>query len=172
MRVILWMAMAGGMLMTVGALNAQTSPKSSAATQPAVKSLPADQMLNRMLAPGGTSAQPLEPTIEDKAAPRSAAVAPGGAVGSVLREGTFVVDRLGRFAQTSDGQQMEFHFESDGQSMQDPPMAVLPNLKLMGIEQVLESSRHDMRFRITGMVTEYRGHNYILLEKAVVVPQD
>lgn len=172
MRAIVWMAVAGGIMLSVGALNAQTSPKPPAATQPAAKPLPADQMLNRMLAPGGSAARPIEPVTEDAPAPRTSAVAPGGAVGSVLREGTFVVDRLGRFAQAADGQQMEFHFESDGQAMQDPPMAVLPNLKLMGIEQVLESSRHDMRFRITGMVTEYRGHNYILLEKAVVVPQD
>lgn len=172
MRAMRWMAVAGGLMVMVGALQAQTATTKPASTQPAAKSLPADQMLNRMLAPGGTAAQPLMPAKEEAASPRTAAVAPGGAVGSVLREGTYVVDRLGRFAQGADGQQMEFHFESDGQALGDPPMAVMPNLKLMGIEQVLESSRHDMRFRITGMVTEYHGHNYILLEKAVVVPEN
>ena len=52
----------------------------------------------------------------------------------------------------------------------DPPVIILPNLKLMQMESAVGGSNRDLRFRITGMVTEYRSRNYILLEKVVVVP--
>jgi hypothetical protein len=54
--------------------------------------------------------------------------------------------------------------------MQDPPVVILPNLKLMGMEQAVKNSSRDLKFSITGMVTEYNGRNYVLLEKVVVVP--
>jgi hypothetical protein len=38
------------------------------------------------------------------------------------------------------------------------------------MEDAANAINRDLRFRITGMVTEYRGRNYVLLEKAVVVP--
>ena len=49
-------------------------------------------------------------------------------------------------------------------------MLILPNLKLMSMESAVTSADRDLRFRVTGMVTEYRGRNYVLLEKVVVVP--
>jgi hypothetical protein len=49
-------------------------------------------------------------------------------------------------------------------------MVILPNLRLMQMEESVTSSNRDLKFRVTGMVTEYRGRNYILLEKALVVP--
>lgn len=54
--------------------------------------------------------------------------------------------------------------------MKDPPVLILPNLKLMAMENAVSSANRDLRFRVTGMVTEYRGRNYVLLEKVVVVP--
>jgi hypothetical protein len=38
------------------------------------------------------------------------------------------------------------------------------------METAVNASSRDLQFRITGMVTEYRGRNYVLLEKVVVVP--
>ena len=49
-------------------------------------------------------------------------------------------------------------------------MIILPSLLLMAMENAVRDSGRDMRFRISGMVTEYRGRNYVLLEKAVVIP--
>jgi hypothetical protein len=40
----------------------------------------------------------------------------------------------------------------------------------MAMENAVNGSNRDLKFRITGMVTEYKGRNYILLEKVVVVP--
>ena len=67
---------------------------------------------------------------------------------------------------------MEFTFESDGKTLQDPPLIILPNLKLMAMERASEALRdRDVRFRVTGMLTEYKGRNYVLLDKVVVVPE-
>ena len=89
---------------------------------------------------------------------------------NVLREGTFLVDRVGRLSRSADGSQAEFVFESDGTAMQDPPLIILPNLKLQQMEDTVSTATKDPRFRISGQLTEYRGRNYILLEKLVVVP--
>jgi hypothetical protein len=134
--------------------------------------LPADQMLNQMLAQS-TAARPLVPTTGpaiDKTS-GNGAIAPGAAPMTVLREGSYLVDRTGRLARGADGQTWEFSFDSDGRTMKDPPVIILPNLKLMSMEQAAKSSSRDPKFRISGMVTEYGGRNYILLDKVVVVPE-
>lgn len=161
------MAMAWLLGMTLLAGAQETGPS----TRPAA--LPPDQMLDRMLRPS-SEGQTLRPTDDAPRTDRtsgSGAVAPGAPQISVMREGSYIVDRLGRLTPTADGQQMEFTFESDGKTMQDPPLVILPNLKLMAMERAAELATRDLRFRITGMVTEYKGRNYILLDKVVVVPE-
>ena len=95
-------------------------------------------------------------------------VAPGGQQQNLVREGTRLFDRTGRLTKTAEGM-MELTWEADGQSMKDPPMLILPNLNLMGMEKAVASASRDLRFRVTGQVTEYNGRNYILLDKFVVV---
>ena len=89
---------------------------------------------------------------------------------NMIREGSYVVDRTGRLTKSADGQQWEFTFDADGKTMQDPPLPILPNLNLAAMESAVSTASRDLRFRVTGMVTEYKGKNYILLEKVVVVP--
>jgi hypothetical protein len=101
----------------------------------------------------------------------AASVAPGAEQLQLLREGTYIIDRVGRIRKTADGLQAEFVFEADGKALRDPPVIVLPNLKLMAMESAAKSASRDLRFRITGMVTEYNGRNYLLLEKVVVIPE-
>lgn len=142
------------------------------ATRPAARS--AEEVLGDLLRPSRSAAQPLQPVASGTMTDRTTgpgAVAPGAATMNVLREGTYIVDRVGRLNHAADGQQWEFVFESDGRAMQDPPLVILPNLKLMEMEKAVNSLSRDLRFRVTGMLTEYRGRNYILLEKAVVVPE-
>jgi hypothetical protein len=141
-------------------------------TQP-IAPLPADKMLDQMLKSSGNTSRPLRPTTgpaHDRTSGASA-VAPGAALLQVMREGTFLVDRTGRLTRGGDGQSWEFSFDSDGRTMKDAPVVILPNLKLMAMEQAAKSSNRDLRFRVTGMVTEYNGRNYVLLEKVVVVPE-
>jgi hypothetical protein len=144
-----------------------TQPAVVPATEPAAPPS-ADQLLNQMLRPSdANTSTPLQP----QPAPSAAAVDASSAGGTgILREGTDVIDRMGRLQKSADGQQDQFIFESDGKAMQEAPLTILPNLKLMSMETATSQTSHDLRFRVTGTVTEYRGHNYILLEKVVVVP--
>ena len=48
-------------------------------------------------------------------------------------------------------------------------MLILPNLRLMAMEDYVRASSRDLRFRVSGVVTEYRGRNYLLMEKVTVV---
>ena len=48
-------------------------------------------------------------------------------------------------------------------------MLLLPNLKLMLMQDQRNNASRDVKFRVTGMVTEYMGRNYLLLDKVVVV---
>ncbi len=143
------------------------------ATKPSDATVPADQLLQQMLRPQNAGVRPLQPAMESSAIDRtsgSGAVSPNAPAVTVLREGTFVVDRVGRLQRSADGQFYEFVFEADGKALKDPPMIVLPNLKLAAMESaVAGSTSRELRFRITGMVTEYQQRNYILLEKVVVV---
>lgn len=137
--------------------------------------LPADQMLDRMLQPG-QGEQAIQPTESRPSVDRTSgpgALAPNAPQVTVMREGSYIVDRLGRLTPSPDGQQMEFVFESDGRTLQDPPLVILPNLKLMAMERAAEALRdRDVRFRVTGVLTEYKGRNYVLLDKVVVVPEE
>jgi hypothetical protein len=144
---------------------AQTTPPASAPT--------ADQKMNQLLAPAPNYGNPLPastqtgPTLDKTSG--SSAVAPGAPNVPVIREGTHKIDRSGRLSHSADGQTAIFTFDSDGTAMQDPPMIVLPNLKLQSMEGVVAAKASDAHFRISGTVTEYKGRNYILLDKAVVM---
>ena len=173
--------------------SATSAPAAGPTTRPPAalasdKTATAGQLLDEMLkeppqsAAGGgggttagavTGAKPLakpETPPETDATSGKGAVKPGAPGVSVLREGTYLVDRLGRLTRGPDGATAEFTFESDGAALQDPPVVIIPNLKLMAMEDAAQTINRDLRFRVTGMVTEYRGRNYVLLEKVVVVP--
>jgi hypothetical protein len=146
------------------------------ATKPAKEVSPEEMMSQMLKAPRHTGTKPLPPLPpatsggSDKSS-GAGAVAPAAPVVNVLREGTFLVDRVGRLSRSADGSQAEFLFETDGTTLQDPPLIIVPNLKLMQMEGAATSQgRREVRFRVSGMLTEYRGRNHILLDKVVVVP--
>jgi hypothetical protein len=143
----------------------------AAARQEAPPAAP-EQTIDRLVgqqAPG-RPIRPAESGQTDRTS-GSGAVAPDAPPQALLREGTFLIDRTGRLARSADGQWWEFTFVADGQAMRDPPVRVLPNLKLMSMEDALTSTNRDLMFRVTGILTEYRGRNHILLEKVIVVPE-
>src|ERR1700722_10951462 len=112
---------------------------SAQTTQPATATPPAEQMMNQMLeSGGGAKALPsaTKGPMVDGTSGRDA-VAPGAPTMNVMREGTFIVKRVGRLTRSSDGQQMEFTFDSDRKAMKDPPVVILPNLKLMQMENAI-----------------------------------
>jgi hypothetical protein len=162
-RFIPWLVLS--LLISVPVARAQT-------TQPSTDTPPAEQMMNQLLNSGsGVKALPSAtkgPMVDGTSG--RAAVAPGAPTLNVLREGTFIVKRVGRLTHSADGQQMEFTFDSDRKAMKDPPVVILPNLKLMQMENAIAGSSRDLRFRVSGVVTEYKGRNYVLLDQVVVVP--
>ncbi len=168
-----WRAKLG--LIAIGASFALVTATLAEQNAPATKPASAEDVLSRMLRPtNSAAAQPLQPatapgSMIDKTS-GSTAVAPDAAPARVLREGDMIVSRTGRIQTSADGQQWEFAFDSDGKALKDAPLVILPNLKLMDMEEAAKSARRDLRFRITGEVTEYRGRNYVLLQKVLVVP--
>jgi hypothetical protein len=157
------------------ALNRQT-PSPVPAFEPAARgsasggSASADQMLKEML----SADAPPAPPPPDAEAPRkdlttgSGALPPGAPLLTVLPELTQIFDRVCRLSACSDGLHEQLTFDADGSSLHDPPLIVLPNLKLVDLEKAA-GDLHNARMRVTGMVTEYRGRNYILLQKVVVM---
>src|SRR5579884_3276855 len=93
------------MLGTSAAFAQATRP---ATTQPASdsanKSLSPDQMLDQMLKPPANSGKSLTPLPERPTTDKSSttAVKPNAPAVGVLREGTFIIDRVGRLTKTAD----------------------------------------------------------------------
>ena len=154
----------------------------AAQVEPALREAPArpgvqrsaDDVLGEMLKPrrtgGDRELTPTEAPATDKTS-GAGSVAPRAPVLTVLREGTPIVNRLGRLTLGTEGRPAEFTFESDGGALRDPPLIVLPNLKLMIMEDAARGATREPRFRVSGVVTEYRGRNYLLLEKVSVPSQ-
>ena len=149
--------------------------KDAPAEQPATRRAAqpsADEVLGQMLKPrrSGNERELTvnDPPAVDKSTGRGAVV-PNAPVLNVMREGTPIVNRVGRLSPGAEGGAAEFTFESDGAALRDPPLLILPNLKLMIMEDSVRGANRDLRFRVTGMVTEYRGRNYLLLEKVSVL---
>jgi hypothetical protein len=163
-------------LLTLGVASlasAQGTPATRPAGKPTTRPLPAGSLLDSMLKPAPNAGAPLQPVPD---APRidmssgTASVKPAAPKVNLIREGSFIVDRAGRLTKSADGQNMEFTFDSDGRTLQDPPLVILPNLNLMSMEDAVSAGSRDLKFRVTGVITEYHGRNYILLDKVVVVP--
>ncbi len=154
------------------AQNTKPAEPSTKPTKPGVDAPSPDQLLNSMLKPPVNTGRVLQPLPDSPKmdAGTGKAVAPNAPAARLMREGTYVVDRTGRLTKTADGQQWELALEADGKAMQDPPLIILPNLNLAAMENAVNGASRDLRFRVTGVVTEYKGHNYILLEKVVVPP--
>ena len=156
------------------AASGQTT-RPSATTKPtrAGGNVPApDQLLNSMLRPATDTGTVLQPVPDGQKFDASAqkAVAPNAPTVRLRREGSTIFDTVCRLTRSADGQQWELTLESDGKTMQDPPLIILPNLNLAAMETAVAGASRDLRFRVTGVVTEYKGRNYILLEKVVVPP--
>ena len=146
---------------------AAAAPAASAASAPS-----AEQKMEGLLAPPKNYGTALPPSTQtgptlDKSTGQ-AAVAPNAPALPVVREGTHRINASGRLTHTSDGESI-FTFDSDGAAMKDPPMIILPNLKLQAMEAAVASKNSDVHFRVSGTITEYKGRNFILLDKAVVM---
>jgi hypothetical protein len=156
----------------VGQTPVTQPPTTSPTTRPALPP-PQDQSLDRLLSSPSSAAEPLKPvdlppvldqTTGKMVYPTTSATAP------LHREGEYIHGRIARLTRSPDGQGWELTFDADGRGLQDPPMGILPSLQLMKMEAAVNATNRDLRFRISGTVTEYKGRNYILLETVTVPP--
>jgi len=85
--------------------------------------------------------------------------------GLELKQDTILPERTGFIAE-KDGQ---FVFELDalGQNIQSVSFQLLPCQVLERLEQTQSAALDPVRFKIAGIVTEYKGRNYLLLQRAI-----
>jgi len=86
----------------------------------------------------------------------------------LLPDGSRIVDRPGRL--TSEGEYFTFSFESRGRGAPELPIRLLPNRLLEDMEIASAGGTKNVVFVVSGEVTEYRGVNYLLVQKLLVRP--
>ena len=89
-------------------------------------------------------------------------------LGERLREGTRITDVPGSFQFSGD--RVSFH--PDGKGDKGESFRVLENLALERINRELGQARGNLQWTVSGMVTEFRGNNYLLVTKAMVKTAD
>ena len=150
-----------------------TQPGNAPATQPVPANKLMDEMFKVVNPPGPVLTPQAEraPTdINPKDVAAIKTIAPKAMPIGLVREGTPIVDKAGRLTKTADALGYEFTFESDGKTLKDPPMIIIPNMNLELMEDAISTGSRDLRFRVTGVVTEYHGKNYLLINQVTVPP--
>jgi len=84
----------------------------------------------------------------------------------LVREGDRVMHRMGRLGKDRKGTLL-FVYEADGRSLSEPPLILLPCLKLEQME-LLASKKGNAKFMVSGEVTVYHGKGYLLLRKVML----
>jgi len=108
----------------------------------------------------GSSPSARRPALDVVAKPVGAA--PGVPSPKLRREGQYIRMRRGRIARSAQADGVLFVFDSDGSSMADPPLALVPCQTLQSMEQQVHKLGDRTVFVLSGQVLEYRGANYLL----------
>jgi len=90
-----------------------------------------------------------------------APTASDSASGARLREGTKLQEQVGEFQKTTD--RVNF-YPKDGQGA----IRVLENLAMERVARVLQDSPTPRLWSVSGVITEYRGENFLLITRAVL----
>lgn len=106
---------------------------------------------------------PQAPAVVDfgGSAPRSAgrSFAP-----APLMEGTSMAGRFGRLVRAGDD--WAFTFDSDRPDEPDAPLRILPSRSLEYMIEAGPSGASGLRFLVSGEITEFEGHNFLLVRAA------
>jgi hypothetical protein len=111
-------------------------------------------------APSGPTSQPagvLEAVKEGTTQP--------AAPEAQYREGTFLIDQSGRLTHNKKGDPV-FVFEREGKTQQ---LTLMANSNLAKMEDAAAGAGAQKVFKVTGMMTEYRGKNYLLVDRVVMI---
>ena len=127
-------------------------------------------MLEQVTRGGRVLQGPLPPMTTDRKS-GGGAVKPNAPAVNLLRRGDLPRRPRRRGSPAPDGKQFEFTFDADGRALRDPPLILLPGQKLAALENAAAAAdARDHRYRVSGVVTEYRGRNYLLPDKVIVIP--
>ena len=80
------------------------------------------------------------------------------------KDGSLIVDRVGRLTFDPQDGFFQFVFEADA-GLAEPPIIIHPNLLL---EEMENSTGTNITYRITGQVSKYRDKYYILMRKVLI----
>ncbi len=116
------------------------------------------QAAGQLLAADDRASAPPEPAASSSG---SSADGVAAKAGERIREGDKLTDQIGSFKLTGD--RLTF-FTADGSRRFNG----LENLNLERITQMVADSPDPLEWRVSGIVTEYRGANYLLITQAVV----
>lgn len=170
----------------------QPSPQELPATEPASTPSPAGSPASEPTTqPGADSAvQPTsEPTTQSTTEPATLPIASTSpstfpattcavpedlippALSSLtgLPEGTYLKDQVGRVARTPNTREIDLLFDFAGKQTRIP---LLQSLRLMQIEKVVATEGWTTKFRISGTITDYKGRNYLMLERVARVEDE
>ena len=81
-----------------------------------------------------------------------------------MREGSKLVDQVGDFQKS--GEQINFYIKEPGAVLR-----VLENLALERVARVLDDNPSMRSWSVTGVITEFRGENYLLVTRATLKAQ-
>jgi hypothetical protein len=78
-----------------------------------------------------------------------------------LREGTEILDQLGYFKVVGD--RVVFFTDKGAQ-----PLVGLENLNLERIARTVANNPQQLEWKVSGTITEFRGNNFILIDRAIL----
>jgi len=84
-------------------------------------------------------------------------------------EGQLIEQRVGRFVKDPRTGSEIIVFDGDGKRMLDQPMGLIPCRYLAVMEDASEYGLKPVKFKVSGVVTQYRGKNFLLLKSVTVV---
>ncbi len=147
------------------------APTQSAPTQPSAANVLENLLKDKPESnPNARTAVPAPPGGTTAAAiPALPNVTPVTINTNRLREGQMVLQRAGRLAKDEKTGNWYFTFDADGNNMQDPPMQLIPSRFLMAMEDATVNGTQPLRFRVSGMVTEYRGKNFLWVQQMEIL---
>lgn len=156
------LVMAG--LLAGGLLRANEKTPEEGAKEPATKKSQ-EEVLKELLEKGTPGPMTSSDISDEVSVPIVESVDPRAKLSLPLAEGDWLSNRLGRLGKDKKGTLL-FVYEADAASLSEPPLILLPCLKLERME-ALAAKKPNAVFAITGEVTVYHGKGYLLLRKVM-----